>query len=488
MPARTHRPLTVVALMLALFMGALEGTVVSTAMPGVIGSLGGVKHYSWVFTAYLLASTVTVPVYGKLADIYGRRPIILGGIGLFLGGSVMSGLAHSMTELIVWRSIQGLGAGAMQPIALTIIGDIFALEERARMQGLFGAVWGVAGLVGPVVGGVITDHFSWRWIFFMNVPFGLIAAALLLGAYQESVDKHKVPIDAAGAVLLTVGVLALLAGARADRMALVMLPIAGLLLFAFVRVEQRVADPVLPPSLFASRVISVSSLAGALVGAGMFAMITYMPLYVRGVIHGSLTQAGTAITPMVIGWPIASAIGGRLIPRVGFRPLVRLGLGISAAAAVGIALLMSPEHGILVARIGTALFGVGLGLANTALLIAVQTSVPWKQRGVATASTMFFRTIGGTIAIGIGGAILTAALAQGSTIPSDAVNQVMDPLGKALPPGLGIRIAVALEGGLGPVFWVIAGFAVVAFLVSLVFPHVPLAARQAAPAEPAPAH
>ncbi|HME91780.1 MAG TPA: MFS transporter, partial [Myxococcaceae bacterium] len=218
-------------------MAALEMTVVSTAMPTVIGDLGGIQHYSWVFTAYLLASTVTVPLYGKLADLYGRKPIMLFGIALFLIGSAASGVSRSMTQLIVFRTIQGLGAGSMQPIALTIAGDIFELEERSRIQGIFGAVWGVAGLIGPMVGGLIVRYLSWHWVFYINVPFGIASAALLLVGLHEKVARKSHAIDWWGAVLLASGVLALLASSHGGPFAVVWLALAIALLAAFIWVE-----------------------------------------------------------------------------------------------------------------------------------------------------------------------------------------------------------------------------------------------------------
>src|SRR3989441_1237334 len=326
---KTNRPLTVISLLLSLSMAAMEMTVVSTAMPTVVGDLGGIHLYSWVFTGYLLTSTVTVPLYGKLADLYGRKPVLLAGIGVFLVGSMASGLARGIGTLIAFRALQGLGAGAMQPTTLTIVGDIYNLEERAKMQGLFGAVWGVAGLVGPLLGGIIVKYLSWRWVFFINVPAGIAAAAL--------------------------------------------------------------------------------------------------PLYVPGVVGGSPTEAGSAITPMVIGWPIASAISGRALPRVGFRILVRSGLVISAVAAGALALLLRPGMSLHVPQAMSAVFGLGLGLANTALLIAVQTSVEWRQRGVATASTMFARTIGGTLAVGVLGGILSAAVLRDGTLPPGAADRLLGP-------------------------------------------------------------
>jgi EmrB/QacA subfamily drug resistance transporter len=474
---KTNRPLTVISLLLSLSMAAMEMTVVSTAMPTVVGDLGGIHYYSWVFTAYLLTSTVTVPLYGKLADLYGRKPVLLAGIGVFLVGSMASGLARSIGALIAFRALQGLGAGAMQPTTLTIVGDIYNLEERSRMQGVFGAVWGVAGLIGPLLGGIIVKYLSWRWVFFINVPAGIAAAALLVVALHENVEHRQHSLDWIGAGLLTLGLTALLFGVHGGRASSIGLPLAVLCLVLFYFAEQKAPEPVLPLDLFRQRAIGVSTAAGALVGAGMIAMVTYVPLYVQGVLGGSPTEAGSAITPMVIGWPIASAVSGRALPRVGFRALVRSGLAISAAAAVALALLLRPGVSLHVPQALSALFGVGLGLANTALLIAVQTSVEWRQRGVATASTMFARTIGGTLAVGVLGAILSAALLRDGSLPPDAADQLLGPAhGAGLDPAVVRSLSVALQAGLGTVFWAIAAISVAAAATSIFFPHLPVGA------------
>src|SRR5437660_10042189 len=243
---KTNRPLTVISLLLSLSMAAMEMTVVSTAMPTVVGDLGGIHLYSWVFTGYLLTSTVSVPLFGKLADLYGRKPVLLAGIGVFLLGSIASGLAGGIGTLIAFRALQGLGAGAMQPTTLTIVGDIYNLEERSRMQGVFGAVWGVAGLIGPLLGGIIVKYLSWRWVFFINVPAGIAAAALLVGALHERVEHRRHSLDLAGAGLLTTALVALLIGTHGGRASAIGLPMAGLLLLLFFVVERRAAEPILP--------------------------------------------------------------------------------------------------------------------------------------------------------------------------------------------------------------------------------------------------
>jgi EmrB/QacA subfamily drug resistance transporter len=481
----TRRTLTVVALLFGLFLAAMEMTVVATAMPTAVGDLGGLHLYAWAFAAYMLTATVSVPIHGKLADLHGRKPVMLAGLALFLAGSAACGQARSMEALIAFRALQGLGAGAVQPMALTIVGDLFDVRERARWQGVFGAVWGLAGLVGPLLGGAIVHYLSWRWVFYVNVPIGLGCAAVLWVAYHERVERHEHRLDFAGAALLSVTVLAVLLAARSRGVAVWAVPVAlgGLALFLWV--ERRAGEPLLPLDLFRQRVIAVSSVAGALFGAAMFGVATFVPLYVQGVLGGTATQAGGAIAPMAVGWPLASAVSGRLLPRAGYRRLISGGLAVTVVAAVGLALAV--RAGAPPVSLGglSALYGVGLGLANPPLVIAVQTSVPWNRRGVATASTMFFRTIGGTLAVGILGGVLGAALAATGLPPAD-VDRVLSAERAQLDPAVLRSAAGALRAGLADTFVAVTALAAAGFLARLFFPRMKVADRRPAGPEAAP--
>ncbi|WNG58324.1 MFS transporter [Archangium gephyra] len=469
----THRPLTTVALALSLFMAALEMTVVSTAMPTVVGELGGLQSYAWVFTAYMLASTVTVPIYGKLADLYGRKPVLLFGIGLFLVGSVLSGLATSMNMLIAFRTLQGLGAGSMQPVALTIVGDLYTLEQRAKVQGVFSGVWGLAGLVGPLTGGLIVKYLTWHWVFFINVPVGLGAFALLVFFFHEQVQHKPQKLDYAGAVLLSAGVVALLFGVQGIGRNLPELLLGAVLLAAFVWVERRVAEPVIPMTIFKNPAITISAVAGGLFSAAMFGATTYVPLYVQGVLGGSPTLAGGMITPMIVGWPVASLFAGRLLLKTGFRPLIVGGLGLSVIGTGAMALLLKPESSLLIPELAMALFGIGLGFTATSLLIAVQTSVGWELRGVATASHMFFRTIGGALGVGLMGGVVVSQLMKDPSVPLEAANELLGPEhGRGLSPALFQTLSGALGTGLTINFWIICAATVAAFAAGLFFPKV----------------
>ncbi|HET7752684.1 MAG TPA: MDR family MFS transporter [Anaeromyxobacteraceae bacterium] len=480
---KTRRPLTVVALLLSLFIAAMEMTVVSTAMPTAVGDLGGLHLFAWAFASYMLAATVTVPIWGKLADLHGRKPVMQIGTVLFLAGSAACGFAPSMEWLIFFRTVQGLGAGAMQPIALTIVGDLFDVHERARIQGVFGAVWGLAGLVGPLLGGAIVHSLSWRWVFWINLPVGIASLLVLQAAFHERVERHPHGLDVAGAVTLSLAVVAVLVGARSAQQTLVAIPVACAALAAFVWQERRAPEPLVPLDLFKEPVLAVASAAGALVGAAMFALTSYLPLYAQALLGATPTGAGSAIAPMAIGWPIASAIGGRLIPRIGFRPLVRGGLFIAAAASVVLCVTLRPGVSLHVPRVLTALYGLGLGFANTALIIAVQSSVPWQRRGVATASTLFFRTIGGTLAVGVLGGVLTAVLSGGG-VDAAVAEKLLGPERTQLDASLVASASSALAGGMQVVFWAVAALAVLAFAVSLAFPKVLVrpASQQRSPA------
>jgi EmrB/QacA subfamily drug resistance transporter len=467
---KTHRPLAVVAILLSVAMAALEATVVATAMPTVVGDLGGLELYGWVGAVYMVGTTVTIPLYGKLADLYGRKPILFLGLALFLAGSMASGLSRSMAQLIAFRALQGVGAGGLQPVALTIIGDLFTIEERARIQGVFGAVWGVAGMAGPLVGGLIVHRLSWRWVFYINVPLGLLSAVMVQAFFHESVARKDRALDLVGAGILAVAILAILFGASGVH-APVTFAIAGVALVAFLRVESRAREPIIPMSLMRRPIIAASSVAAALLGGLMMATIIYVPLYVQAVLGGTPTQAGSTVAPMLVGWPIASAASGRLLTKLGMRPLVRTGTVIAAAASFAVAWLLGPGASLLSVRVAMFVFGVGLGTANTALLIAVQQAVTWEQRGVATASSMFFRTIGGALSVGALGAVLAHAL--GAEVPANLLNQLLGPEhGRGIDPALLGPLAAAIDHALRVVFMGLAGIGAAGAIAGLACPNV----------------
>ena len=315
----------IIALMLGMALAALDTTIVGTALPSIVGKLGGITLYSWVFSAYLLTSTTTVPIYGKLADLFGRKPVFLFGTAVFLIGSAACGAAQSMEQLIIFRAIQGLGAGAVLPIVLTIIGDIFPLEERARVQGLFSGVWGLSSIVGPALGGVIVDHFSWRWVFYINIPFGLLSAFLLIITLKENVERKQRSIDYLGTLTLTFGIIALLFALLQGGVtwAWTSLPSLGLFALAVVLIalflfqETRASEPILPLTLFSNRIIAISSIGGVVLGVVLFGVTSYVPLFVQGVKGGTATSAGITLGPFLVAWPSAATLSGRVILRYG---------------------------------------------------------------------------------------------------------------------------------------------------------------------------
>ena len=415
---RQAKIIVTIALMLGMFLAALDTTIVGTALPSIVGKLGGISLYSWVFSAYLLTSTTTVPIYGKLADLYGRKPLFLFGSGLFLLGSILSGAAQSMEQLIVFRAIQGLGAGAVLPIVLTIIGDIFALRERAKIQGLFSGVWGLSSVIGPAVGGLIVDHFSWRWVFYINIPFGLVSSVLLAIYLKESVERKKHSLDYFGTLALTGAIVALLfamleggtAWAWDSLQILSLFALAIALTVLFLWQERRAAEPILPLTLFNNRIISISSIGGVILGVVMFGVTSYVPLFVQGVRGGTATSAGLVLGPMLLAWPIASTLSGKIALRYGYRFMASMGMALATMGVI-MSTLFTVDTGLPFIIVAMVLIGAGLGFASTAFTLAVQNAVPWNLRGVATASTQFFRTIGGSVGVALMGTILNAQMA-----------------------------------------------------------------------------
>jgi len=460
--------------MSALAVAALDSTVVSTAMPTIIGNLGGLSEYGWVFSAYLLASTVTVPLYARLADMHGRKPVFMTGIALFVGGSMLCGFASSMALLIVFRTIQGLGAGAVQPIAFTIAGDIFESEQRAKIQGLFSGVWGAAAVVGPAIGSIITTTVGWRWVFFVNAPVGLLAAVLIGRFLHERVEHHRHRLDLVGAGILTLGLISLLFAAIeggqlwgwTSPVTLGLVSASLALLAAFVVFERRVAEPLIDLGLLRIPVIAAGLAIGGLSGVVMFSLSTYVPPLVQGVMGGTALEAGVAVAAMSIGWPIGSIVGGRALLRFGARPTVLAGMTMLVAGTAVVTQAIRPgtlEGGLVVAAFGEAVTGLGMGLSSTTILVMVQAAVPWQRRAVATGLVQFSRTIGGAVGVGLLGGLVTAAAGNASGI-------ILDPIGRNFIPAAQLAaMRSSLSGGLECVFIILALDAAVVAAVALRF-------------------
>jgi EmrB/QacA subfamily drug resistance transporter len=416
-----RRRLVVLGVMLSIFLAAMESTVVSTAMPRVVASLGGLEIYSWVFSGFLLTSTVTMPLWGRLSDLLGRRRVFLAGLALFLVGTALSGLAQTMAQLIGFRMLQGLGAGSLMTIGMTIIGELFGLERRARMQGYISGIWGIASLAGPLVGGLLTDHVSWRWVFYINLPFGALAMALIAGALADRPrDGRRPVIDYTGLALFATAVSALLvgvmeagrAGGWQDLGVLGPLALAVAALVAFLAVERRATEPIVPLRLLGHRMVLAGALTGFLAGMAMFGAISFVPLYLQAVGGMSATAAGVVLIPFVLGWVVMSATSARLVLRVGYRVVVLAGM----LCLTGGFVLLSRWTASLTqatAMRDALVGGVGMGLTMVPMLIAVQSAVARADLGAATSMVQFFRTIGGAIGLSVMGTVMAWRLAAG---------------------------------------------------------------------------
>lgn len=451
--------------MTGMLLAALEGTVVGTAMPTIVAALGGLAHYSWVFSAYLLTSTVTVPVWGKLSDLFGRRLLFQVGVAVFLLGSLACGVAQTMTQLILARAFQGIGAGALVPLAMTIVGDIFTLEERARMQGLFSGVWGVSSVFGPLVGGFITDQLSWRWVFLINLPVGIAAAAIIGFALREPKRNDRPQIDYLGAVVLTVAVTLLLLVLGDGGRYLLLAPVIALFVW-FVHIEKRAADPIVPLQLLRNRVVSVAIIIGFLAGIAMFAAITFVPLLAQGVLGTTATAAGSFLTPLMLAWVFSSIVGGRLLIRIGTRTLVVAGLlfMLGGFAALATFTRDTPRWIMMIELI---FIGAGLGLTMLTLLIASQHSVPREQLGITTSLNQFSRSIGGALGVALLGALLAAGLAEFSQDPNALVN----PEARAhIKPEELVALQGALQETLRTIFWTCVAVVALALVAALRMP------------------
>ena len=490
-PVQRERVLLTAALLVCTFLAALDVLVVVTAMPTIVASLGGLELYTWVFSSYLLASVASLPIYGRLADVYGRRPIFVLGTGVFLLGSLLCGSAQSMEQLVAFRAVQGLGAGAIQPVTLTILGDVYSLEERSRVSGLFSLVWTLAGVLGPPVGGLLAEHASWRYIFLLNLPVGLAAILMLSLAFRETVERRGHQIDYLGSGLLAAGLVALMLGMgevqrRASESfepsAVVLLAVALSLGWVFVQHERRVEEPVVPLTLFQNRLIAVSSIGAFLTGAVLLALNSFIPPYIQGVLGQSAAMTSVPLLTMSVGWSVASPIAGRMIVRVGYRVCGVLGAMLILAGAVTLAARLMVES-LLALSLELGVVGVGLGFCTLSFVLAVQNAVAWEQRGVATSSSQLFRNIGGAVGVSAVGAVFGVRLrSELSHLPGAetlGVNALLDSSQRGAVPLDVLTVAVeALESGLHSAFVAVAVIAALAAFVVFLLPGGPAEEHQ----------
>ena len=457
---RSERGPVLLSVMLSTGLVAIDATILAAAVPAVVRDLGGLTQFPWLFSVYLLAQAVSVPIYGKVADLYGRKPVMLLGVVLFVLGSLLCGLSWSMGSLVAFRAVQGLGAGAVQPVGMTIVGDIYSVAERATVQGYIAAVWAISSLVGPTLGGVFADYLSWRWIFFVNLPLGALAAWMLWRRFHEDRTPRdpaapRPRVDVLGTVLLLVGTVALLVAlleggvvwAWASPVSIGLLVGAAVVLVAFVLVERRAAEPVLPLWVFRHRVVGAAMATSLVVGVLLLGLTSYVPLFSQGVLGTGAIVAGFALAAMTIGWPIAAATSGRLYLRFGFRSTMLLG---SVIALAGAALLLTVDADSSVLHLAAPNFVMGLGFGYVAspAIVAAQSSVGWARRGVATGATLFARSVGSAVGVAAFGAIA-------NTVVRDRLGSEPTDL-ESLPPGV-------LDPAIHAVF--VASFAVAVTLV-----------------------
>jgi EmrB/QacA subfamily drug resistance transporter len=459
-----RRGLILAAVVMATFMAAVEVTIVATAMPTIVTVLGDFHLFSWVFGVYLLMQAVSVPIYGRLADIYGRKRVFFVGAGLFLLGSTLCGFSNNMIELIVCRALQGLGAGGVQPIAYTIVGDIYSPAERARVQGFVSGTFGVAAIVGPSLGAFLVEHASWSFVFWVNLPIGIIAVAMLAAFLHEAPRSRPRRVDYLGSLLMMLGggvlMMALLQAERLSRSTLVLyVGIAAVLLAVLIWHERRLAEPMLPLKLWKQQVVAVASLGSFTIGAVMISVSAFLPTYIQAVMGGSAGAAGFALGAMSVSWAAASVVAGRVMIHTSYRTSAVVG-GLALMLGSVVLITLTPTSGIAWASTGALLIGIGMGFCNTTYLVSVQGVVSWHDRGTATSANMFMRIVGQTAGAALFGAILNASLLHHAPHAKDMVEQLMDPVLRQRLGGDEIaQMTAAIAASLRNVYVILAVFA-----------------------------
>ena len=497
-PAGGGQPVRTIfaALMLVMLLASLDQTIVSTALPTIVGEFGELAHLSWIVTAYLLTTTIVTPLYGKLGDLFGRKIVLQSAIVLFLAGSVLCGLARSMGALIAFRAVQGLGGGGLMVTISAVVGDLFSPRERGRYQGIFGGIFGLATVLGPLIGGFFVEHLSWRWIFFINLPLGLVSLAIIGWAFAAPPPQRRPSIDIVGTLLLATMLTALIlltsfGGHGVAWGSPQALGLAGLTLAAlagFIAVERYAAEPILPLHLFGNRVFTIACAIGFVVGLALFGSITFMPLYLQVVKGASPTGAGLTLTPMMAGVLTTSITSGRIISKIGrYRPfpiagtaLMTLGLGL--LATLGIASSISAAVFYMI------VLGLGLGLIMQVLVLAAQNAVDYRHLGVATSSATLFRSIGGSIGVSVFGAIfatglaanLAAALPAGTPLPDTSAPAAI----QALPGAIRSLYLGAFTAALHPIFVQGAVLGALAFALTWFLKEIPLRSARATSSRP----
>ncbi len=481
-----RRPLVIASVMAATFMIAIEATIVSTAMPKIAGQLGDLHLYAWVFSAYLLTQTAMTVVFGKLADTFGRKPVLLVGIAIFLVGSVLCGTAWSIPSLIGFRLLQGVGAGAIQPVCMTVVGDLYPIQERGKVQGWLASVWGLSSVLGPLAGGLIIQNASWSWIFWINVPIGLVAMAGFAAYLREEVATARARVDVLGAALFTVAMAALMLGLTQVGAGSPDMTVASFGVFAaaaalFAWQERRAADPMVAFGLWSHRPIATANAATLLSGMVVIGLTAFLPMYVQGVLNQSPLVAGFALTMMVLGWPVGATLAARSFNRFGLRSILLFGGALLPVGGL-LFVLLQPGSSPMLGGVGSLMTGLGMGLLSTSAIMVVQSSVGWAERGAATASNIFARSLGSTLGATVLGAVLNSSLARGgsrATVSPDQLRLLLDHP-EALTGSMAVRSA--LGESLHLTFLALFAIAVLTLLLAFLVPRIPLGDAISAPA------
>lgn len=475
-----QRNFIMAGILLSTFLSAIEGTVTGPAGPAIVSHFGGMQLMSWIFTAYLLTMAVTTPIFGKISDIYGRKPVFIAGSLIFVIGSLLCGFSQSMEQLIIFRAIQGIGAGAIVPVSFTIIGDIYPIEQRAKAQALVSSIWGISSLVGPLIGGYLVDYWSWRWIFGFNVPFGILSILLILRYLPKHNVSRKAKVDIAGAVTFTIGVTALLFSlatggqyfAWNSPLLIGCMVIAVIFLILFFIVENKAEEPMLSLKLFRIRDIAVSSIANLLIGALLIGLTTYTPLWIQGVLGKNATFSGLAMAPMSIGWIIGSIIGGKMLITAGSRKTTVIGMLGIVIGALGMAFMTGETQSVILLSL-TFIYGMGFGFTSTVFTIIAQSSVGYHLRGSSTALNTFIRSLGQTVGVAAFGSWINLRMANliqdtpgAENLDQSDINKLLTPEGnQGISESVWHSMRSVMEGSLHSLFIVMAIVAIISMLV-----------------------
>jgi EmrB/QacA subfamily drug resistance transporter len=501
---KSNIKLTVVGLMLGLLLAALDQTIVSTAMPTIMAKIGGLDKYVWVFSAYLIANVAAMPVFGKLSDMYGRKLFFLIGLIVFMIGSALCGTSTSMTQLIIYRAIQGIGGGALMPITFAIIFDIFPAEKRGKMQGLFGAVFGISSVLGPIIGAYFTDYVNWQWIFYINLPLGVIALFLIVLAYHETVEHKKQKIDWLGTIIMIISVLSIMfalemggTGYAWDSWQIISLFISfAVFLLLFIFVEMKVSDPIVPLDLFKNKLFTSSMGVSFMFGAIMISAATYIPLFIQGVFNGSATSAGQILTPMMLGVVVSSTLGGRFIGKYSYRNILIVSsvLLIIATSLLGTISMDSKQWLITFYMI---FLGLGIGASFPVISMSALHNVDPRRRGSVTSLVTFFRSVGSAIGVAVLGSVqvntLTDKIKQAVSDPAmaekfhDARVLLQPQVRDIIPPEILHKMIIALADSIAIVFQITIVMSVVGLVFVVLMGNAKLEIRKAQVKEEAPA-